>query len=64
MTASLSPDELGRRRARVADALVRTIRSVPVPGVPPFSRQDVALVVAVVLVEAAAIVVIAALASR
>jgi hypothetical protein len=48
----LSPAERERRRASVADALVRTIRSVPMPGVPPFSRRDRLLIVGFIAVEA------------
>ncbi len=49
---TLSPAERERRRASVADALVRTIRSVPMPGVPPFSRRDRLLIVGFIAVEA------------
>ena len=60
----LSPAERERRRASVADALVRTIRSVPMPGVPPFSRRDRLLIVGLVAVEALVAVLLGAAARR
>jgi hypothetical protein len=49
---NLSRAERDARQARVAEALVRTIRSVPMPGVPPFSRRDRLLIAGLVGVEA------------
>lgn len=48
----LSPEELDRRRDRVAVALVRTIHSVPMPGVAPLSGRDLLLIVALIATEA------------
>jgi len=48
----LLPWERERLRALVADVLVRTMRSVPVPGVPPFTRRDRLLLVGIIVCEA------------
>lgn len=61
---ALTPIERDLRRASVADALVRTIRSVPMPGVPPFSRRDRLLIVGLVAVEALVAVLLGAAARR
>jgi hypothetical protein len=55
----LTPDEVEQGRARAAMALVRTIRSVPMPGVAPFSRRDLVLVGAVVALEALVVLFVA-----
>ena len=60
----LSPAERERRRASVADALVRTIRSVPMPGVPPFSRRDRLLIVGLLAFEALVAVLLGAAGRR
>ena len=60
----LDGDEVARRLDRVAVALVRTIRSVPAPGVAPLRRRDIALFAAVVAVEAGVVLLIAAAITR
>jgi len=61
---TLSSDELDRRRAYAAIALVRTIRSVPLPGVAPFTRRDRLLFVALIAAEAIVVALVAAAAGR
>jgi len=48
----LSNAERERRLAKVADSLVRTMRSVPMPGVQPFSKRDRLAIFGVVAIEA------------
>ncbi len=61
---TLSSDELDRRRTHAAIALVRTIRSVPLPGVAPFTRRDRLLFVALIAAEAIIVVLVAAAGGR
>ncbi len=60
----LDGDEVARRLDRVAAALVRTIRSVPAPGVAPLRRRDIALLATVVAVEAGVVLLIASAITR
>ena len=62
--ADLLPAERDRRRAAVARFLVRTMRSVPMPGVPPFSRRDRMVLGAAVALEALVVGLIAAASHR
>ena len=64
LPADLLPAERERRRAAVAQVLVRTMRSVPMPGVPPFSRRDRMVLGAVVVLEALVVGLIAAASHR
>ncbi len=64
VTAALSPEERERRLVNAADALVRTIRAVPMPGVPPFSRRDRLLIVGLLAFEALVAVLLGAAGRR
>ena len=64
LPADLMPAERDRRRAAVAQLLVRTMRSVPMPGVPPFSRRDRMVLGTVVVLEALVVGLIAAASQR
>ncbi len=63
-TVALSPVERERRLDTVADHLVRTMRSVAVPGVPPFSRRDRLLFGGIVTIEAVVVGLMVAAAHR
>lgn len=64
VTAVLSPEERERRLVNAADALVRTIRAVPMPGVPPFSRRDRLLIVGLLALQALVAVLLGAAGRR
>ena len=64
VTAALSPEERERRLVNAADALVRTIRAVPMPGVPPFSRRDRLLIVGLLALQALVAVLLGAAGRR
>lgn len=63
-TTAISPVERERRLQAAADHLVRTMRSVAVPGVPPFSRRDRLLLGGIIAIEAVVVGLMAAAAHR
>ncbi len=64
VAAALSSEERSRRLANAADVLVRTIRAVPMPGVPPFSRRDRLLIAGFLAFEALVAVLLGAAGRR